>query len=139
MPNLKPEFVPRKGNLVRLTSVEVDRSNDRQRAARGRCSRDRRSAELKVMRQENLRDREVLIVSVSLHVGWLDEMRQCDAEGYRYAKDEFAAINETLRKQGLPEYSEPDDTRGESWWFQLYPSNGIAFLQRFAAHCQYGE
>src|SRR5262245_17185372 len=63
-------------------------------------------------------------------------MRQCDPEGYRDAKKQFAAINKALRKAGVPEYEEPDDTEGGDWRFKLYPSNGIAFLQRFAAYCQ---
>src|SRR5262245_8524463 len=78
-------------------------------------------------------------MGVLLHVGWLDEMRRCDAEGYRDAKKEFAAVNEALRKAGAPEYEEPDKLRGRGWSFKLYPSNGLAFLQRFAAYCNDDE
>jgi hypothetical protein len=78
-------------------------------------------------------------MGVLLHVGWLDEMRRCDPEGYRDAKKQFAAINKTLHKAGTPEYEEPDDLRGADWSFKLYPSNSLAFLQRFAAYCNEGE
>jgi hypothetical protein len=69
-----------------------------------------------------------------LHVGWLDEMRCCDPEGYRYAKRAFAAVNKALRKEGAPEYQEPEDLGDDGGSFKLYPSNGLAFLQRFAAY-----
>lgn len=78
-------------------------------------------------------------MSVLLRVGWLDEMRQCDPEGYRDAKKSFAAINKALRKAGVLEYEEPDDTRGGDWRFRLSPPDGLAYLQRFAAYCQDDE
>jgi hypothetical protein len=78
-------------------------------------------------------------MGVVLHVGWLDEMRQCDSEGYRDAKKSFAAINKALRKEGVSEYEEPEDTNGRDWYFKLAPSNGLAFLQRLAAYCQDDE
>jgi hypothetical protein len=73
-------------------------------------------------------------MSVLLHVGWLDEMRRCDQEGFRDAKKAFAAINKALRKEGAPTYEEPERIRGGGWGFKLNPENGIAFLQRFAAY-----
>jgi hypothetical protein len=74
-------------------------------------------------------------MSVLLHVGWLDEMRRIDRGQYQDAKKEFAAVNKALRKAGAPEHEEPDKLPGGSWGFKLYPSNGLAFLQRFAAYC----
>jgi hypothetical protein len=73
-------------------------------------------------------------VSLLLHVGWLDDMRRNDPEGYRDAKKDFAAINKALRAAGATTYQEPDRLRGKGWSFKLYPENGIAFLQRFAAY-----
>jgi hypothetical protein len=76
-------------------------------------------------------------VTVLLHVGYLDEMRRGDPEGEDQFPDmrrEFAAVNQALRAAGVPEYDEPSRIRGHSWGFKLYPENGIAFLQRFAAY-----
>jgi hypothetical protein len=66
-------------------------------------------------------------------------MRRCDAEDYRAAKKDFAAVNKALRKAGAPEYEEPEDLHGRGWSFKLYPSNGLAFLQRFAAYFEGGD
>jgi hypothetical protein len=69
-------------------------------------------------------------------VGYLDEMRRCDPdEGFSSLQREFAAVNRALRAAGAPEHEEPARIRGGSWSFKLYPSNGIAFLQRLAAYC----
>ena len=78
-------------------------------------------------------------MGVQLHVGWLDEMRRCDREGYQAAKKRFAAVNTALRAAGAPEYEEPENLHGRGWSFKLYPSNGLAFLQRFAAYFESGE
>jgi hypothetical protein len=86
-----------------------------------------------------VRPSEASLMSVLLHVGWLDEMRRCDPEGHQNARKQFAAINTALRKAGAPEYEEPEDLLGGNWDFKLYPSNGLAFLQRFAAYCNDGD
>lgn len=77
-------------------------------------------------------------MSTTMHVGWLNEMRRCDREGYEIAKKHFAAINRALRLAGVAEYQEPELLPGYPWWTQLSPSNGIAFLQRFAAYVTEG-
>jgi hypothetical protein len=64
-------------------------------------------------------------------------MRRCDRRGRDQFPDMqrvFAAINQALRSAGVPEYEEPSRLRGGGWGFKLYPWNGIAFLQRFAAY-----
>jgi hypothetical protein len=74
-------------------------------------------------------------VSVLLHVGYLDEMRRCDPmDQFLDMQRRFAAVNQALRAADAPEYEEPSRIRGHGWGFKLYPGNGIAYLQRFAAY-----
>jgi hypothetical protein len=70
-------------------------------------------------------------MSVYLHVGLLDEKDWAEyQEGFRRT---FAAIRQVLRDGGVPDYEEPT-LSGQSWSSQVWPSNGIAYLQRFAAY-----
>jgi hypothetical protein len=70
-------------------------------------------------------------MSVDLHVGLLDEGAWgAYLEGFRRT---FAALRQALREAGAPEYQEPAVT-GRSWALQVWPSNGLAYLQRFAAY-----
>ena len=74
-------------------------------------------------------------MSVLLHVGYLDEMRRCGpTDQFPDMQRKFAAVNQALRAAGVAEHEEPSRIRGGSWGFKLYPENGVAFLQRFAAY-----
>lgn len=73
-------------------------------------------------------------MSIMLSVGWLDEMRRCDKEGYKEYQRFFRALTRTLNQSGLPTYTEPKDVHGKGWTIQVFPSNGIAFLQRLAIY-----
>jgi hypothetical protein len=73
-------------------------------------------------------------MGVYISVGWLDEMRRCDAEGFASAKKFFKQVAQALKKAKLPTYNEPADLKGETWGCKVFPSNGIAYLQRLAVY-----
>jgi hypothetical protein len=73
-------------------------------------------------------------MSVAISVGFLDEMRRCDEEGFATYRKVFKEIKAMLEKANLPVYDEPEDLQGKGWWSQVLPSNGIAYLQRLAAY-----
>ncbi|WP_455200652.1 hypothetical protein [Kaarinaea lacus] len=78
-------------------------------------------------------------MSVVLSVGFLDEMRRCDEEGYKHYTKVFEDIYSILEKNQKPRYKEPKYIEGGGWWAQVNPSDGIAYLQRLAAHLWWKE
>jgi hypothetical protein len=73
-------------------------------------------------------------MSVVISVGWLDEMRQCDEDGFARYKKFFKNVTKMLRKRKLPTYAEPESLQGRGCWWQVFPENGIAHLQRLAVY-----
>src|SRR4051794_6542049 len=73
-------------------------------------------------------------MSVCISVGWLDEMRRCDEEAFARYKKFFANVKKMLAKKNLPPYSEPEDLGAKGWNGQVFPPNGIAYLQRLAVY-----
>ncbi|MCU0492625.1 MAG: hypothetical protein MUD01_13615 [Chloroflexaceae bacterium] len=73
-------------------------------------------------------------MSVYVNVGWLDQMRSSDEEGFAHYQRFFENVTQMLQQKNLPSYVEPADLlgRGRSW--QVFPSNGIAHLQRLAVY-----
>jgi hypothetical protein len=70
-------------------------------------------------------------MSVDICVGMLDEVNWAE---YREGFLETAAtLRQILRDSGAPDYEEPI-LHKQSWSAGVCPSNGIAFLQRFAAY-----
>lgn len=70
-------------------------------------------------------------MSTTLEVGLLDEERW----GREY-RDDFTrllkSLRQALRDAGAPDYQEPTFSR--CWSIPLWPSNGLAFVQRLAAY-----
>lgn len=73
-------------------------------------------------------------MSTHLTVGWLNEMRLCDEEGFQQARRDFAQTREVLQARGLTEYQEPEVLTGQGFSATVTPSNGIAYLQRLAVY-----
>jgi hypothetical protein len=72
-------------------------------------------------------------VSTDLYVGLFDD-KLWDEEVLEGHRDTLAALWQALRDGGVGDYEEPTDIRGRGWSIRLYPSNGLAFLQRLAAY-----
>jgi hypothetical protein len=72
-------------------------------------------------------------MSVGISVGWLDEMRRCDEEGFAHYRAFFQAVSAMLAKRNL-RYTEPENLPGKGWSWQVFPPNGIAYLQRLAVY-----
>jgi hypothetical protein len=73
-------------------------------------------------------------MSVTLHVGYLDEMRRCDEEGFARYRKFFREVTKMLKAHCLPPYKEPEQLNGTGRWWQVSPSNGIAYLQRLGVY-----
>jgi hypothetical protein len=76
--------------------------------------------------------------TIGILVDMLQLRRKGEEEAYDDYKQEFAAINRTLRKLDLPEHSEPEDI--PVWTFDLGTVRGLHALRRVAAHLdKFGE
>jgi hypothetical protein len=73
-------------------------------------------------------------MSVSITVGWLDEMRRCDEDGFARYQAFFVDVAKMLSAKGLPGYVEPENLAGQGCGWQVFPPNGIAHLQRLAVY-----
>jgi hypothetical protein len=57
-------------------------------------------------------------------------LKECDAEGFEWAKKRFTELAKAAKAKGVTGYKEPLD--GEYWSAQLVPGNGVEYLQRLA-------
>jgi hypothetical protein len=76
--------------------------------------------------------RRELPLSLNVSVGYLADLRECNP-GDPTVGREYAAIRRILKKHGIEGYEEPEQL-DNGWCACVTPSNGIAFLQRFASY-----
>jgi hypothetical protein len=72
-------------------------------------------------------------MSVVITVGWLDEMRRFNEEGFADYRAFFQDVSAMLAKRNLA-FVEPENLGGRGWGWQVFPPNGIAYLQRLAVY-----
>jgi len=71
-------------------------------------------------------------VSLNVSVGYLADLLEYNP-GEPDVRKEFDAVARILRKRKIQGYKEPEQL-DDGWCARVTPSNGIAFLQRFASY-----
>lgn len=79
-------------------------------------------------------------MGLGAEVGILADLRENDEEGYEDLLQQFTAVNEALRAEGLPAHREPDDIGDENVWFcEIGSYETIHHLRRLAAYLWAGR
>ncbi|MFN0085216.1 MAG: hypothetical protein ACKVX9_07500 [Blastocatellia bacterium] len=70
-------------------------------------------------------------MGLGIEVGLLADLLDNDPVGYEYFKEQFDAINECLKRNGLPKHMEPEYC--DIWSTEMYGYSGLHCLRRIAA------
>lgn len=76
-------------------------------------------------------------MGLALEVGILADLHINDSEGFEYFVQQFAAVNEALRADNLPEHHEPLDV--QPWSCGMWGYGGLQYLRRVAAYLWAGR
>jgi hypothetical protein len=78
-------------------------------------------------------------VGLAVCVGMLVDLAEADDEGAEELQDEFEALSDALRRNGLAEHREPASAEWEPLSFDMFGYSGLHYLRRIAAHLDAGR